>query len=527
MRQNLPVTEREKHYPDDANILSTTDTRSHITYISDDFVKISGFTEDELLGQPHNMVRHPSMPSEAFADLWNNLRAGRSWMGMVKNRYKDGDHYWVDAFATPIMKNGHPAEYQSVRVKPRPEYVKRAEVLYAELQAGRKPFALRRCPLPLRTRAALSVSSSAAIACGAAAGFGALAAGPAAGLWLAISLLGGGTLAWMLSPLQAALEKARAISDDPVAMHVYTGRCDEAGQLLLALKALESETGAIIGRIANYAGQQEQHISTLGANVDQSAQGIQQLFNETELVATAILQMSESVQEVSRSAQSTSEAATAAESAQAGKACVDTTMLAIGTLAERVEQAADIIHQVDVDSAAINTIVDVIRAVAEQTNLLALNAAIEAARAGEQGRGFAVVADEVRTLANRTHQSTQEIMENILKLQAGARRAVKSMEEARECAREGVEEAQRSTQSIDAIHASISAISGMSQQIAAAVEEQTGVSNEVGQSINRVKNYAAQVLDGVQSTSVLAHTVSGHAQRLRELSQQFWARKRA
>lgn len=119
------------------NILSTTSPQSHITYINPDFIKISGFTEEELLGQPHNIVRHPDMPPAAFEHMWSTLKSGRSWMGLIKNRCKNGDHYWVSAYVTPIAKNGSIVEYQSVRTKPEPEQVLAAEKLYAQLRSGK------------------------------------------------------------------------------------------------------------------------------------------------------------------------------------------------------------------------------------------------------------------------------------------------------------------------------------------------------------------------------------------------------
>jgi len=119
MRMNLPVTGRDVSISDTANILSTTDLNGDITYVNPDFIKISGFEESELLGQHHNIVRHPDMPTEAFADLWSSVRGGSSWMGMVKNRCKNGDHYWVSAFVTPISRNGRVVEYQSDAPSPR------------------------------------------------------------------------------------------------------------------------------------------------------------------------------------------------------------------------------------------------------------------------------------------------------------------------------------------------------------------------------------------------------------------------
>lgn len=143
MRVNEPVTQREVTYPPEYNLLSVTKTSSHITYASKEFCDVAGYTLDELVGQPHNIVRHPDMPPEAFKDMWDFLKSGKSWMGLVKNRCKNGDHYWVDAFASPIKENGKIVEYQSVRLSPNRQHVKNAEKIYAQLKAGTTPFQLK------------------------------------------------------------------------------------------------------------------------------------------------------------------------------------------------------------------------------------------------------------------------------------------------------------------------------------------------------------------------------------------------
>ena len=127
MKINLPITGRSVDFAPDANILSTTDLDSTITYANPDFIQVSGYELSELLGSPHNLLRHPDMPAAAFSHMWQTLKAGRSWMGMVKNRCRNGDHYWVSAYVTPVMKNGETVEYQSVRTHPTPERVAAAE----------------------------------------------------------------------------------------------------------------------------------------------------------------------------------------------------------------------------------------------------------------------------------------------------------------------------------------------------------------------------------------------------------------
>ena len=129
MRKNLPVTQREYDYPADWILLSTTDTQSHITYANQSFCTVAGYTLNEMLGQPHNMVRHPDMPPQAFEDLWKTIRKGEPWKGIVKNRCANGDHYWVDAYVSPIVINGQVAEFQSVRTKPSREQINRAEAV--------------------------------------------------------------------------------------------------------------------------------------------------------------------------------------------------------------------------------------------------------------------------------------------------------------------------------------------------------------------------------------------------------------
>ncbi|WP_299195043.1 PAS domain-containing protein [uncultured Amphritea sp.] len=156
MRKNLPVSDYEVPYDSALNILSTTDAKGAITYVNRDFIQLSGFEVSELVGKNHNTVRHPDMPPAAFSDLWSTVKTGESWMGIVKNRSKNGDHYWVDAYVTPVERNGQRAEYQSVRRKPDPQYVERAKKIYPSLMQGKKPRQIIKTP-SLLTRTLLSL----------------------------------------------------------------------------------------------------------------------------------------------------------------------------------------------------------------------------------------------------------------------------------------------------------------------------------------------------------------------------------
>ena len=149
MKNNQPVTQKEVNFPPNRYLVSKTDLKGVITYANDAFVAISGFNRDELIGSSHNIVRHPDMPPAAFADMWASLKAGMPWRGLVKNRAKSGDFYWVDAQVVPILKNGEIAGYMSVRRAPTRAQIAEAEALYAKVRASGKFNSIKRHPLSL------------------------------------------------------------------------------------------------------------------------------------------------------------------------------------------------------------------------------------------------------------------------------------------------------------------------------------------------------------------------------------------
>ncbi len=243
---------------------------------------------------------------------------------------------------------------------------------------------------------------------------------------------------------------------------------------------------------------------------------------ETTQVATAMNEMTASVQEVARTASNAADAARNADSeAKSGKQVVMETMEAIDSLANEVEKAAQQLSSLEADIGNIGAIVDVIRGITEQTNLLALNAAIEAARAGEHGRGFAVVADEVRTLAARTQSSTHEIEEMVERLQQGAQVAVKVMNESRERARDSVEKASSAGAALDTITAMISTMDEMSAQISSAANEQSAVAEDINRGIVNISQVAEHTAEGARESSVAVETLSSLSSQLQEASAKF------
>ncbi len=468
------------------------------------------------------------MPREAFADLWSSVRGGNSWMGMVKNRCKNGDHYWVSAFVTPISRNGRVVEYQSVRTKPQPAQIAAAEGLYAQLRDQRPLAALRRSPLSARSRVALCAALGAAPCVIGGALLGGVGLGVAL-LTATVAAAAASALTYLaLAPLQRLAEQARRVGDNPVGQLIYAGRRDEYGQIAFAMKMLETEAGAMVGRIADCSRQLSEHARNLLGAMQGSTESASRQQRETDLIATAIQQMTASVQDVALNAQRTAEVAARADSeAASGRRIVVRTGDSITRLAGDIQQAAEVIHQLESHSQEISRVLEVIHGIAEQTNLLALNAAIEAARAGDQGRGFAVVADEVRQLASRTSLATTDIQRMIGSLQAGARQAVEVMQRSREQAQHSVSHADLAEHSLSGINSRVTEISAMSNQIAAAVDQQSSASEEISQSIVSIRGSSDEhVTNGLHSQRS-ASGVAQLADGMLELVQQFWARRRA
>ncbi len=525
MRNNQPVTQEQVFLSPGQPVVTRTDLKGQIRYANSAFVRISGFSEEELLGQPHNIVRHPDMPVAAFADLWTTLKAGRPWQGLVKNRTRSGAFYWVDAYVTPLTDKGRVTGYVSIRSAPSEAQMREASALYAAVQRGEKTFPVTSEPDQLSVGRRLTVGIAAQLVLAGAMvyvddrlGRGMLLAG--------LTAVSAGLAAWVRGSITKPLGQLKAaftrLSEGEFTVALDTRSPAEFTGALVALESMRIRLLALFS-----------DIEASSINLRQQSGALSASANDLEVRAG---RQSATMQDISDTLQSLAGSATAIADATRASARFAADSLACSeeglgrmrsasqaneVVVEMVEGAANTLTMLAEAIHGISQVSGSIRDIAEQTNLLALNASIEAARAGESGRGFSVVADEVRKLAERTASSTSVIFATLADVERATAQVLEQMSAATTGVNDNVQRTREVEESLASIHAACRGVEASTRECRDALAQQSQDAAGVAANMASITGLARENDVTLQAVTQEAEQLTAMSRELKALTEGF------
>ena len=494
------VSQQNTPLDDDITLMSTTDLQSYITHANDTFVQVSGYQLNELLDKPHNLVRHPDMPKAAFADMWYTLKQGEPWSGIVKNRRKNGDHYWVRANAVPMVREGRVTGYMSIRTRATDEEIAAVEPLYKALNEGRcnrrihKGLVVRKGwlgklpAMPIRWRVRSVMALMFAVLATALQQTG--AEWPLLLMSALVMLLGTAIFEWQIvRPIENVARQALKVATGERNSVSHLNRSDELGLMLRAVGQLGLMCRWLIHDVSSQVSCVRSDSETLAKGSDDLNKHTQQTVENVQETVTTMNQMAASVKQNSETA-----------------AAADKLSIAASSAATHGGEAMDIVIKTMDDIAnstqRIGTITTLINDIAFQTNILALNAAVEAARAGEQGKGFAVVAGEVRHLASRSASAANDIR--------------KLIDASADKVQSGSDQVHAAGRTMDDIVAQVQNVTQLIAQISHSTQEQSDGLSSLTRAVNELSSITQKNAELVEESAQISAMVKHRAGRLED-----------